>query len=115
LTALCGADEVSAGTPLRVEKDGRSYAVFNVGDRYYVTEDACTHGPGSLADGFVDGEEIECPFHQGRFHIPTGRPAAPPCTVALRIWPVRIVDGRICIEPDNVPGGVDGGPSPATT
>jgi nitrite reductase/ring-hydroxylating ferredoxin subunit len=31
-------------------------------------------------EGFVDGEEVECPFHQGRFHIPTGHPSAPPCT-----------------------------------
>jgi nitrite reductase/ring-hydroxylating ferredoxin subunit len=100
LVALCRTDAVRPDTPVRAEKDGRSYAVFVVGDRYYVTEDACTHGPGSLADGFVDGEEIECPFHQGRFHIPTGRPSTPPCTIALRIWQVQIIDGKVCIEPD---------------
>jgi nitrite reductase/ring-hydroxylating ferredoxin subunit len=54
--------------------------------------------PGSLADGTVDGEEVECPFHQGRFHIPTGQPTAPPCTEKLRVWPARVIDGRICID-----------------
>ena len=100
LTVLCRADDVTADAPLRVEQDGTVFAVFVVGDRCYVTQDACTHGPGSLSEGYVDGEEIECPFHQGRFHIPTGRPSAAPCTVPLRVWPVRLVDGQVCIEHD---------------
>jgi ethylbenzene dioxygenase ferredoxin component len=99
LTVLCRRDEVSADTPLRVEKDGVAYAVFVVGNSFYVTQDACTHGPGLLSEGYLDGEEIECPFHQGRFHIPSGRPAAPPCTEALRVWPAQAIDGRVCIDP----------------
>ena len=96
---LCHRDEVSADTPVRVEMDGIAYAVFVVGDGCYVTQDECTHGPGLLSEGYVDGEEIECPFHQGRFHIPSGRPAAPPCTEALRVWPAQVIDGRVYIEP----------------
>ena len=98
LTALCAAADVDDDAPVRVEAFGTAFAVFRVGDRHYVTQDACTHGPGSLAEGYVDGEEIECPFHQGRFHIPTGRPSAPPCTIPLRIWEVHVIDGNVCIE-----------------
>jgi nitrite reductase/ring-hydroxylating ferredoxin subunit len=97
-TVLCDAVAVAADVPARVEHNGTAYAVFLLGDRHYVTQDACTHGPGSLAEGFVDGEEVECPFHQGRFHIPTGQPTAPPCTEPLRVWPARVIDGRICID-----------------
>jgi len=99
LTVLCRRDEVSADKPRRVETDGIAYAVFVIGDRCYVTQDECTHGPGLLSEGYLDGEEIECPFHQGRFHIPSGQPAAPPCTEALRVWPARVIDGRVCIDP----------------
>jgi nitrite reductase/ring-hydroxylating ferredoxin subunit len=98
LTALCAAADVDDDAPLRVAGHGTAFAVFRVGGRHYVTQDACTHGPGSLAEGFVDGEEIECPFHQGRFHIPTGSPSAPPCTIPLRTWPARVIDGQVCIE-----------------
>jgi nitrite reductase/ring-hydroxylating ferredoxin subunit len=98
LTALCAAADVEDGTPVRVETHDTAFAVFRVGDRHYVTQDACTHGPGSLTEGFVDGEEIECPFHQGRFHIPTGRPSAPPCTVSLRVWEAHLIDGQVCID-----------------
>jgi nitrite reductase/ring-hydroxylating ferredoxin subunit len=98
LTALCAAADVEDDTPVRVETHDTAFAVFRVGDRHYVTQDACTHGPGSLTEGFVDGEEIECPFHQGRFHIPTGRPSAPPCTVSLRVWEAYLIDGQVCID-----------------
>ncbi|HXA25472.1 MAG TPA: non-heme iron oxygenase ferredoxin subunit [Acetobacteraceae bacterium] len=98
LTVLCDAADVDADTPVRVEASGTVFAVFCIGGRHYVTQDACTHGPGSLAEGFVDGEEIECPFHQGRFHVPTGRPSAPPCTVPLRNWEAHLIDGKVCID-----------------
>ncbi len=95
---LCDAAVVTPEVPACVARDGAVYAVFLIGARHYVTQDACTHGPGSLAEGFVDGEEVECPFHQGRFHIPTGQPTAPPCTEPLRVWPARVIDGRVCID-----------------
>jgi ethylbenzene dioxygenase ferredoxin subunit len=98
IVVLCDAAAVTAAAPVRVERDGAAYAVFLVGARHYVTQDACTHGPGSLSEGYVDGDEIECPFHQGRFHIPTGQPIAPPCTVPLRVWPARVIDGHVCID-----------------
>jgi nitrite reductase/ring-hydroxylating ferredoxin subunit len=97
LIRLCSASMVHAGTPARVERDGRAYAIFVVAGQYHVTQDACTHGPGSLAEGWVEGEEVECPFHQGRFHIPSGLPTAPPCTIPLRVWPARLIDGDIWI------------------
>jgi nitrite reductase/ring-hydroxylating ferredoxin subunit len=97
LTVLCAAADVGDEAARRVVVGGTAFAVFRLGARHPVTQDACTHGPGSLSEGLVDGEEIECPFHQGRFHIPTGRPTAPPCTVALRVWDVLVIDGQVCI------------------
>src|SRR6185437_10843090 len=100
LLALCGVDEVNAEEPLRVEIDGFAYAVYRLGEKYFVTADQCTHGPGLLSEGAVIGEEIECPFHQGRFHIPSGAPTLPPCTEPVRVWTAHLCDGRICIDPD---------------
>jgi nitrite reductase/ring-hydroxylating ferredoxin subunit len=99
LVALCAAADVEPDTPVRVLLDNVAYAVFSLNGRFYVTQDQCTHGPGSLADGFVMGAEIECPFHQGRFDICTGRATAAPCTEALRTWTVHALDGQIFIDP----------------
>jgi len=94
---LCGTDEVPEGTALKVEHDNLVLAVFHLGNRFYVTDDACTHGPGSLSEGEIDGEIVECNFHQGCFHIPTGRVEAPPCMIDLRTYEVHVVDDQVCI------------------
>ena len=96
---LCSTDEVPEGAAIKVERDGLILAVFHLGERYYVTDDACTHGPGSLSEGEIDGEVVECNFHNGAFHIPTGRVEAPPCMVPLRTYVVSVVDGHVCIAP----------------
>jgi nitrite reductase/ring-hydroxylating ferredoxin subunit len=99
LVELCAASSVSPDAPICVEVSGETYAVFELDGAYYVTQDACTHGPGQLSQGFVDGDEIECPFHQGRFNIRTGEPTLPPCTIALRTWAAQLRDGKIWICP----------------
>src|SRR5437764_1296164 len=65
LIQLCKADEVAPGSVIKVDTHGLSLAVFNLDGDFYVTDDACTHGPGSLSEGCVDGDIIECNFHQG--------------------------------------------------
>jgi nitrite reductase/ring-hydroxylating ferredoxin subunit len=46
---LCNAADVTPGNALKVETDDLTLAVFNVDGEFYVTDDACTHGPGSLS------------------------------------------------------------------
>jgi nitrite reductase/ring-hydroxylating ferredoxin subunit len=99
LIALCAASDVAPDTPIRVVINGAAYAVFNVNGRFHVTQDACTHGPGSLAEGMIIDDEIECPFHQGRFHIPSGRATAAPCTEPLKVWLAHMIDGVIHVDP----------------
>ena len=99
LLALCAADAVEQDTPLLVRTPAMDYAVFRLADDFYVTADLCTHGPGSLSEGYVEGCEVECPFHQGKFDFRTGLPTAPPCDTALRIWTPILIDGQLCIDP----------------
>jgi nitrite reductase/ring-hydroxylating ferredoxin subunit len=99
LVALCAASDVKPDTPVRALLENVAFAVFNLNRQFYVTQDQCTHGPGSLSEGFVMDTEIECPFHQGRFDIRTGQPTAAPCIEALRTWTVHVIDGQICIDP----------------
>ena len=98
LLDLCHASEVPEGGAIKVEREGLVLAVFNLGGRFFVTDDACTHGPGSLSEGEVDGEVVECNFHNGAFHIPTGRVEAPPCMVPLKTYPAHVAEGKVFIE-----------------
>lgn len=97
---LCKADEVAAGSALRVEAGGVTVAVYNIDGEFYVTDDNCTHGPGSLSEGFIDGDVVECNFHNGQFNIKTGEVVSPPCMIPVKIYPTRIEDGKVVIEVD---------------
>jgi nitrite reductase/ring-hydroxylating ferredoxin subunit len=95
--ALCAVEDVTPDVPFKAQLGAVDVAVFQIGDLYYVTQDECTHGPGSLCEGYVDGDEVECPFHQGKFNIITGAPTAAPCSVPLKTWAARVQDGKIMV------------------
>jgi nitrite reductase/ring-hydroxylating ferredoxin subunit len=88
---LCKATDVPVDAGFRVCIDGfPPVAVFRVGGEYFVTNDTCTHGNASLADGELADEEIVCPFHLGSFNVRTGEPMAAPCVIPLRTYRVEL-------------------------
>ena len=102
LLALCPTSDVPEGGAIKVERDGLILAVFNLGGRFFVTDDTCTHGPGSLSEGEIDCADgvVECNFHNGAFNIMTGEVVAPPCMIPLRTYRVAVNDGQVCIDPN---------------
>ena len=95
---LCSASDVDVGAVLKVEKDDLTLVVFNLDGEFFVTDDHCTHGPGSLSEGFVEGDVVECNFHGGQFNIRTGSVVGPPCMVPIRTYPTVVEDGKVFIE-----------------
>lgn len=95
---LCSTDDVPSGEAILVEKDDLELAVYNVEGNFFVTDDLCTHGPGSLSEGFLDGFEIECDFHGGCFDIRTGEVTAPPCMEPIKTYKVSVDDGKVYID-----------------
>jgi len=83
---LCAAAEVAPGAALKVEIHDQAFAVFNVAGEFFVTDDLCTHGPGSLSEGYIDGDIVECNFHNGQFNIRTGEVVSPPCMVPVKTY-----------------------------
>jgi len=95
---LCRTSDVENGGALKVQAAGLCLAVFNVAGEFFVTDDACTHGPGSLSEGYLSGEIIECNFHGGQFNVRTGDVMSPPCMVPVKTYTVIIEDGAILID-----------------
>ncbi|MFV5403602.1 non-heme iron oxygenase ferredoxin subunit [Acinetobacter sp. 228] len=94
---LCLTSDIEQGEGLQVIIDGYPpLAVFHLEDGgFYVTDDTCTHGDASLADGEVDGCEVECPFHAGAFDIKTGEPCGAPCSIPLKTYTSFVRDGQV--------------------
>lgn len=95
---VCSTEDVDFDSVIRVELDELALAVYNVDGIFYVTDDACTHGPGSLSDGELSGHVIECDFHYGSFDIRTGEVVAPPCMIPLRTYKVMVENQDLFIE-----------------
>ena len=95
---VCSTEDVMPGEGQYVEVDELELAVFNVADKYFVTDNQCTHGPGSLSEGFLDGTVIECDFHGGAFDVCTGEVVAAPCMVPLKTYTVTLEGNDIMID-----------------
>ncbi len=78
--------------------DGREIALYEVEGEVFATDNLCTHGAARLSDGFLEGREIECPFHQGRFDVCTGKAMCAPLTQDIRVYPVRIENKRVLVN-----------------
>ena len=90
-------EDVTEDYPAFAVVAGKEIALYRVGDNIYASDNLCTHGNARLCDGYLEGHEIECPLHQGRFDIRDGRALCAPLTADIRIYPVKLVDGRISI------------------
>jgi naphthalene 1,2-dioxygenase system ferredoxin subunit len=97
-TDACNEDDVFDDNAIGLQVAGRDIAFYKVEGRVFATDNACTHGRARLCDGFLEGYEIECPLHQGRFDIRNGRATCAPVTVDLRCYPVRIEGGRVYLQ-----------------
>jgi nitrite reductase/ring-hydroxylating ferredoxin subunit len=95
---ICSTVEVAPGAAIKVEIEGLVLAVFNVDGAFFVTDDQCTHGPGSLSEGYIEDDVVECNFHNGQFNIRTGEVVSPPCMVPVKTYPAEVVDGKVTIE-----------------
>jgi nitrite reductase/ring-hydroxylating ferredoxin subunit len=86
-------DRPDGRTQWTFSHSGRSYAVFADGDDLYVTDAACPHNGGPLAEGLVRDGVVTCPWHWYSYELATGR-----CRTAagyeLRRYPVVLVGGR---------------------
>jgi nitrite reductase/ring-hydroxylating ferredoxin subunit len=94
---LCDVHDVAEGTALEVEAGDLLLAVFNVDGTFHVTDNNCTHGPGLLSEGNLDGTVVECDFHGGQFDIRTGAVVGPPCVVPVKTYPTVIDGGKVVI------------------
>jgi 3-phenylpropionate/trans-cinnamate dioxygenase ferredoxin subunit len=83
---------LTAGKPVKIEKDGRTICVTRVGDQVFAIDDTCSHSDASLSEGDITDFKIECWLHGAEFDLRTGEALTPPAVAPIKVYPV-IVDG----------------------
>lgn len=98
---VASRDELSQDQPLTVKVGERGIGIYLVNDALYGLEDVCPHAYALLSQGYVEGEELECPLHGAKFHIPTGKCIKEPADRDLKTYPVQVEGGRIRVALDS--------------
>jgi nitrite reductase (NADH) small subunit len=93
VTTLVPLERPGDATQWAFEHSGRRYAVFAVGGELSVTDGACPHNGGPLAEGLVRDGVLTCPWHWYRYELATGK-----CRTAaeyeLQRYPVVLVGDK---------------------
>ncbi len=76
----------------------KQIALYNVDGEIYATDNVCSHAFAMLTDGWLDGNEIECPLHAGRFDVRTGKGLGPPIPCDIKSYKVRIVGDEVQVD-----------------
>ena len=95
--AVATVEEIGEGERLIFDVDGRSIALFNIDGSYFAIADVCSHDNGALAEGEVEGHEIECPRHGARFDLASGKALTLPAMVDIAAYPVRVDGDQILV------------------
>lgn len=96
---IAAEGDLFEGAAIAVTPQGLDIAVYKTeGGEVFATDNICSHGQARLCDGYMEEYEIECPYHQGRFDIRSGKATLPPCVAPVKTYPVKLEDGRVWLE-----------------
>ncbi len=90
--------DVQTSQMKEVQIDGQNVCVANVEGKYYAIGNVCTHEGGPLADGILEGYEVECPWHQSRFDVRTGEVTSPPASESEPTYEIKVDGNSILVK-----------------
>jgi 3-phenylpropionate/trans-cinnamate dioxygenase ferredoxin component len=90
--------DVAEGQVRVVQADGRSLALANLAGSFHAIDNVCTHDGGPLGEGYLWGEDVECPRHGARFDVKTGAVRTLPAVQSVRSYPVQVEGDEVRVD-----------------
>ena len=95
---VADVSEIAEGHGTYVDCAGGAIAVFNAGEGcFYACGAVCPHEEGPLAEGWIEGHAVVCPWHGFDFDLETGRCLVDP-DLAIAVFPVRVTGTSIEVD-----------------
>ena len=95
------ADELAPGQATSVMREGTKVALFNIGGAFHAVENRCAHRGGPLAEGYVSGNVVFCPWHDWQYDVTTGACLNAP-GFQVRSFSVSVQDGDVLVDVSGV-------------
>jgi nitrite reductase (NADH) small subunit/3-phenylpropionate/trans-cinnamate dioxygenase ferredoxin subunit len=94
--------EIPPGEGRAYTIQGRRIAVFHSEEGYFALNDTCPHMGASLAEGYLEGTAVMCPWHAWRFCAKDGSWLDnPKSSIRAEHFPVQICGDEIQIKLQN--------------
>lgn len=91
--------DLPKGVKKAITASGKKIMVANVDGRYFAMDDACSHVGCPLATkGLIEGNIITCQCHGSKFDLVTGKVLAPPATIPMHVYTVKVEGENILVE-----------------
>ncbi|MGE3967899.1 MAG: non-heme iron oxygenase ferredoxin subunit [Dongiaceae bacterium] len=98
LHLVAKVDQIVDDQPIQVKVGNLILALYRVREKIYATAGICTHQHAFMAQGYQEEDEIECPLHQARFNICTGKALTAPANQDLAVYPVQVDGDNVYVE-----------------
>lgn len=69
---VASKSDVSPGSGIKVEVNGKEVALFNCDGSFYAMDDTCLHRGGPLSEGSLEDKVVTCPWHGWQYDVTSG-------------------------------------------
>ncbi len=99
---VADATQIEPGKAIAVTAGEREVAIFNIAGTFHAIDNCCPHQGGPLAEGYIEGETVTCPWHAWCFKLDDGKMTLGDYA-EVDVFDVRVDGSRVSISP--VPRG----------
>jgi nitrite reductase (NADH) small subunit len=97
---VAAAAEIPPGHARAVVVGDREIAVFNVDGHFHAIDGICPHQGGPLAEGWIEGTVVTCPWHAWSFDVRTGKMTLLGDFCEVDTFDVRVVGSDVEVASD---------------
>jgi nitrite reductase/ring-hydroxylating ferredoxin subunit/uncharacterized membrane protein len=94
-TPTIGSEELREGSSVRALAGDARVLLTRRGGEVFAIGEVCSHFGGPLAEGKIEGDTVQCPWHGSRFCVRDGSVADGPATHPQPKFEARVSGGRI--------------------
>ncbi|OIO38408.1 MAG: hypothetical protein AUJ72_02600 [Candidatus Omnitrophica bacterium CG1_02_46_14] len=96
-TKVAKFSDINEGKSQMVSIGGKELGLFKIEGKIYAIENGCAHRGGPLAEGYLDGSEVTCPWHAWAFDVKTGACQTSP-DMKQATFKVKIEKDEVLVE-----------------
>lgn len=96
---VCSLNDLAPGEIKTVFLEGKMVGLFNIKGELFAINNRCTHARGPLSEGLIDPDEcsVVCPWHYGKFDLPSGKAIDGLVRKPVDTYQVEIRDDKIYV------------------